>query len=187
MLEGGRRSVAAVIFLVLACISGPSAEIAAQGTLAVAVGERVRVSTESGATHVGLLSAMTSDALEVQSEGGSQRFSVASVTRLDVSRGQKSNAVLGAGVGFAAGALGAVVYCSRAKNEFSGEGKCVLFGDDTTPFQALIFGAAGGLVGGIAGYFIKSDRWEEVPLERLPVSLAPQRDGRFALEFSVRF
>ena len=32
MLESGRGSVAAVIFLVLACISGPSAEIAAQET-----------------------------------------------------------------------------------------------------------------------------------------------------------
>ena len=28
---------------------------------------------------------------------------------------------------------------------------------------------------GIAGHFIKTDRWEEVPLERLPVSLALQR------------
>ena len=111
MLETGRRSVAAVIFLVLACISGPSAEIAAQDTLTVAVGERVRVSTESGATHVGLLSAMTSGALEVQGPGGSQRLSVASVTRLDVSRGRKSNAGLGALIGFAAGAVGTVVYC----------------------------------------------------------------------------
>ena len=103
MLEPGPRSVAAVSLLVLSCTSGP---IAAQDTLTVAVGERVRVSTESGATHVGLLSAMTSGALEVQSEGGSQRFSVASVTRLDVSRGQKSHILLGAGIGFAAGALG---------------------------------------------------------------------------------
>ena len=106
MLEAGCRSVVAVFFLVLACISGPSAEIAAQDTPTVAVGERVRVSTESGATHVGLLSAMTSGALEVQGEGGSQRFLVASVTRLGVSGGRKSHALLGAGIGFAAGALG---------------------------------------------------------------------------------
>ena len=30
-------------------------------------------------------------------------------------------------------------------------------------------------------------RWEEIPLERLRVSLTPQLDGGFALEFSVRF
>ena len=38
MLEAGRGSVAAVIFPVLACISGPSAEIAAQDSLTVGVG-----------------------------------------------------------------------------------------------------------------------------------------------------
>ena len=44
-----------------------------------------------------------------------------------------------------------------------------------------------GLAGGIAGYFIKTDLWEEVPLERPRVSLTPQLDGGFALGFSVRF
>ncbi len=43
---------------------------------------------------------------------------LASVTRLDVSGGQKSHALLGAGIGFAAGALGTVVYCKTV--EFSG-------------------------------------------------------------------
>ena len=182
MLETGRRSVAAVIFLVLACISGPSAEIAAQDTLTVAVGERVRVSTESGATHVGLLSAMTSGALEVQGPGGSQRLSVASVTRLDVSRGRKSNAGLGALIGFAAGAVGTVVYCQAVDR-----GGCVLFSDDITLQLALIHGAGGGLLGLLVGHSMKTDLWEEVPLERLRVSLAPQRDRRFALGFSVGF
>ena len=184
MLEAGRRSVAAVILLVLACISGPFAEIAAQDTLTVAVGERVRVSTESGATHEGLLTAMTSGALEVQGEGGSQRFSVASVRRLDVSGGQKSHALLGAGIGFTAVALGVVVYCKTV--EFSG---CVLpFDDDDVILElALIYGGLAGVAGAIVGHAIKTERWEEIPLERLSVSLAPQRDGRFALGFSVRF
>ena len=184
MLEAGRRSVAAVIFLVLAGISGP---LAAQGTLTVTVGERVRVSTESGATHVGLLSATTSGALEVQGEGGSQRFSVASVTRLDVSRGQKSHTLLGAGIGFAAGALVAVVHCSRDAGGFSDVGMCDLADDDLTLWVACVLGAIGGLAGGIAGDLIKTERWEEIPLERLRVSLAPQGDGGFALGFSVSF
>ena len=125
---------------------------------------------------------MTSGALEVQGEEGSQRFSVASVTRLDVSRGRKSHALLGAGIGFAAGALGAVVFCKVVE-----KGSCDLTDDDITLEAALITGAIGGVAAGIAGHFIKTDRWEEVPLERLRVSLTPQRDGRFALGFSVRF
>ena len=49
----------------------------------------------------------------------------------------------------------------------------------------------GTVAGLIAGAVIKTDCWtdcwEAVPLERLRVSLAPQRDGRFALGFSVSF
>ena len=142
----------------------------------------MRVSTESGATHVGLLSEMTSGALEVQGEGGSQRFSVASVRRLDVSRGQKSHILLGAGIGLGAGALGAVVFCEVVE-----KGSCELFDDDIRLEATLITGAIGGVVGGFVGYLIKTDRWEEVPLERLRVSLAPKRDGGFTLGFSVRF
>ncbi len=40
---------------------------------------------------------------------------------------------------------------------------------------------------GLGGYLIKTERWEEIPLERLRLGLAPQRDGGFALGFSVRF
>ena len=105
------------------------------------------------------------------------------MTRLDVSRGQKSNALLGAGIGLAAGALGAVVFC-----EFVEKGSCELFDDDITLEAALITGAIGGVAGGgVVGYFIKTDRWEEFPLERLRVSLSPQRDGRVRARVSVRF
>ena len=52
---------------------------------------------------------------------------------------------------------------------------------------ALIFGVLGGAAGAIVGHYIKTDLWEEVPIEGLRVSLAPQRDGGFALGFSVGF
>ncbi len=47
-------------------------------------------------------------------------------------------------------------------------------------------------VGAIAGWlvgvpFFKTERWKQVPLDRLRVSVVPQRDGRFALGFSVAF
>ena len=53
--------------------------------------------------------------------------------------------------------------------------------------RLVIVGAIGTVAGGLVGYFIKTERWEEVPLERLRVSLAPQRDGGFALGFSITF
>ena len=48
-------------------------------------------------------------------------------------------------------------------------------------------GALGAGIGAIVGALIKTDRWEEVPLDRLRVSFVPQRGGRFALGLSVRF
>ena len=173
--------------VVLICIfGGAPTEIPGQETSVFEPGVRVRVTAPacglSGrATEFRALRADTLvlDATECP---------LASVTHLDVSRGRKSLAILSASLGFAAGAAGAVVYCkSVKKNEFSEEGACVVFDSDTTPYQALLVGGLGGLVGGIVGYFIKTDRWEEVPLERVRATLAPQSYGRFALGFSVRF
>ena len=63
-------------------------------------------------------------------------------------------------------------------------------GNDLAPSDAAFmgagfFGVIGFAVGTTVGYI--SDRWEEVPLDRLRVSFAPQRDGRFALGLSVSF
>ena len=59
-------------------------------------------------------------------------------------------------------------------------GRCALAG-------AVIFGAGGALLGFIVGAMITGTRWEEVPLDRLRLQVAPQRDGRFGLGLSVRF
>ena len=172
-----------ITFVLICILGGASTKIAAQEPLVS--GSRVRVTAPDCALRgqAATFRTLRVDTLVLETT----QCPIASVTRLDVSIGRKSHIPLGAGIGFAAGALGAIVYCSTAKYEFSDEGKCVLFDDDTTPFQALIFGAAGGIVGGFVGYLIKTDRWEEVPIEQLRVSLNPQRDGGFALGFSVRF
>jgi hypothetical protein len=49
----------------------------------------------------------------------------------------------------------------------------------------------GGLVGLVVGLgvspLIKTERWEEVPLDRLRVSVAPQRDRRLGIGLAVAF
>jgi hypothetical protein len=53
---------------------------------------------------------------------------------------------------------------------------------------AAMIGLMGGaLIGASVGTFIRTDKWGEVPLDQLRVSLAPQRDGRFGLGLSVAF
>ncbi len=176
-----------ITLLALAHTLGASTKATAQDMPPVAVGERVRVSTESGATHVGLVTALSSGALELQGEAGSQPFSVpmASMTRLEVRR-QHSKAVIGLLVGAGAGALAALAYCGAQ------EGNCVIvhFNGGRNDFSNELpfsLGVVGGVAGALVGRNMKTDRWEGVPLDRLRVSLAPQRDGRIALGFSVRF
>lgn len=172
-----------LVSLTVAAMLGAAATgVAAQDSL-VRVGERVRLSTDSGAMHVGFVAVATPDVIEVLEQQGSRAsVPVSTVTRIEVSRGQKSNIQLGAGLGFAAGALGTIAYCQLVDR-----GGCELFSDDITLQLALIYGALNGVVGGIVGSFIKTDRWEDVPLDRLHLSLRPQPDGRLALGFSVAF
>ncbi len=51
-----------------------------------------------------------------------------------------------------------------------------------------VIGGLGGLVAGaLIGSAVETDRWVDVPLDRLRVSLGPQRGGGFGLGLSVRF
>ncbi len=169
------------ILVVFICIfGGAPTEIAGQGRLVLEPGSRVRVTapgcglreqvTRYRALRAGTLVLDTTEC------------PLASVTRLDVSRGRTSHTALGAGIGLAAGGVGTIIYC-KAVDEYG----CQLFDDDLTPIMALIFGAGGALVGGIAGHHMETDRWEEVPLKRLRVTIGPQLDGGFALVLSIRF
>ena len=179
-----------ITLLVLAHTLGTSTEAAAQDTPPIAVGERVRVSTASGATYVGLVGMVTSAVIEVQDEEGSRSsVPLSTVRRLEVSRGQKSNASAGAFIGFVTGAItGALIGGSLGDAP-------PIFGGETSPLSAekkafigfLLGGAGGAIIGKLIGEAVHSDRWVEVPLERLRVSLAPQRHGRFAFGLSVRF
>jgi hypothetical protein len=168
-----------ITLLALAQTFGISTEALAQDTPPIAEGQRVRVSTESGATHEGLVTAISAGGLQLQGEDGSLRFSVpiASMTQLEVSRGQRSKAGVGFLVGAGGGVLGTLVYC--------GGENCLFFDEDLTPAMALIWGTVGGVVGALVGWTIKADRWEGVPLDRVRVSF-PHGSGRFGLGFSVR-
>ena len=177
----------AVVSLALALAVAPLDAVMAQDALTVQVGTRVRVTAPELdlERYDGILDAVRGDTLTV----GTVHVPLTSVTRLDVHRGRAGNwrksAKIGALVGLPAGlALGVVVLKSFLRfgdgSECDGD-PCWLL----VPSGAVAGGLAGALVGGAVGAL--TDRWEEVPLERLSVSLTPRRDGGFALGFSVRF
>ncbi len=147
-VTGSERSIT----FVLICISGGApTEIAAQEPLVFEPGVRVRVTApDCGLRGRATLRfrALRADTLVLDTT----ECPLASVTRLDVSGGQKSHALLGAGIGFAAGALVGLVHCSGDAGGFSDAGTCDLADDDLTLWVAFVIGAMGGLAGGI--------RWE---------------------------
>jgi len=102
------------------------------------------------------------------------------VIRLEVFDGTRSNWLPGMGIGFLAGAaIGATAGGFWRSCTIEWGSLCTATG--------AVTGATLGLIAGLTiGAAITTDRWEEVPLDRLRMSLTPRRDG-FALGLSVRF
>jgi hypothetical protein len=161
-------------FIILLLTATPVV-VAAQS---VKPGDRVQVTAPDLTRYDGTLQALTRDTLTVDT----LRIAVASVTRLDVHRGTRSNRGIAVGIGVPLGALagGIMGNAYGATNDPQFQGLHAAAG--------MMVGMVGGLVTGlVVGSLIKSDRWEEVPLDQFRVSFVPQRDGRFAFGLSVRF
>ena len=112
------------------------------------------------------------------------------MTRLEVGQGQKRHvgegALIGSLVGIPIGI--AIATAATPKEKECGGGLGNEKNHQTCITQGGIAGFFGGmLVGALIGSAIRGDRWKEVPLDRVRVSLGPQRDGRFGFGASVRF
>ncbi len=134
--------------------------------------------------YVGTFVAWKGDTLVVETKGHTLALPLDSVTKLEVSQGQKRNtsegALMGLLVGGVAGAVVAVAIYEECEPCF--------IDPATFPVAVAMAGVLGGVVtGAIIGSLIETDRWQEVQLHRLRVSLGPQRDGRFGFGASVRF
>jgi hypothetical protein len=101
------------------------------------------------------------------------------VSELEVYRGRKSNSLLGAVIGAGAGLVWATY---RATEECPGP-LC----EEQIALGSMFCAGGGAIIGSLIGLAIRTDRWEEVPLSRLRVSLAPQRNGRLGFGLEVRF
>ncbi len=164
--------IAALVFVLFLAVV---AELRAQEA-PVAQGDRVRISARIPYGRVvGTVAGLSADTLMVDIRSGDARLAVplASVTRLEVSRGQKSAIAKGARIGFLVGAgvgvgvgalfgagLGEDVCSSGCVGAFAGIG-------------ALGGGAVGTLIGLGIGASSKTDQWEAVPLNHIRVGLTP--------------
>ncbi len=166
----------------------PHAALSAQERPPIAPGMRVRISTlpltSEPQWFVGTVAALTPEQIVIDPLNA-DRLAIPRehVTRLDVHRGRKGRALLGAGIGFLVG-VGWTVALVTSPSICNAEEQCDA--GDYAKAIAILGGTGAGL-GALVGLLIRTDRWEEVPLNRLRVSLAPQRVGRFALGASLSF
>ena len=104
------------------------------------------------------------------------------ITRLDVHRGSKSRALLGAGIGFGVGVALGFAACAG-----SGGSPCRSEGEGSPAGFALVLGGVGAGLGALVGLLFRTDRWEAVPMEGIHVTFTPVYDGQPGLALSVSF
>lgn len=141
------------------------------------------------------------DTLTVQADS-QLALPVAGVTRLDVSRGVSNRTTL---AGIAAGAFAGVLIgiaaapdedsnlaggapretaVAQARPSIGSAGSHAISGAVVGPIAGAFIG---GFLGGLVGKAVRQHRWEEVPLDRLRVSIAPRSDGSAVFGLTVSF
>ncbi|MCZ6760284.1 MAG: hypothetical protein O7D29_07940 [Gemmatimonadetes bacterium] len=180
--HGGVRGTIVVVILAVSALS-----LAAQDVPLPWPGDRVRVTAPDRSVQQveGRLLRLRADTLAVwpATEGSPLLFiPLSSLTSLQVRRhrfwGAREGAKYGAIVGGSLGVVFAAWACQSKDCEVYTVPVYLAFG--------FWFGATGSLVGAVIGA-IGGRVWEEVAVDQLRVSFRPQRDGRFALAFSVAF
>ena len=183
---GLRRSlllVAAVVVATSACAANSH----------VGLGTRVRISASEVSSDrlVGEVTSLGDDtvALRLDESKALQPVPLASVERIEVSRGfVRGNQVLilaGTAIGTAVGVAVAVPIWSEDCDEQAQVCDLNKLGAVMVILTYMSIGLIAGWLVGVP--FFKYEDWKQVPLDRLRVSVVPQRDRRFALGFSVAF
>lgn len=137
---------------------------------------------------IGIVQTLSADSMTVTWDNGLRSsIAVAQIWLLEVSEGQRSYVARGLGIGLLGGALvGAGVGAARYEKE-----AFLDFGIGLEMLgNAIVFGLAGTVTGGVVGASVRGDRWWQVMPDRQSrrVSVAPfvgaRAQGiRFALHF----
>ncbi len=166
----------------LICLLIVAAPAAAAGQ-SLKPGTHVRVSTYGHPLLEGTLRSVTVDSIAVDTV----RLPINAISELQV-RHRRGNAGRGALIGgVTLGSLSGIAMAAGCAGSSGSFIDC----SDQVPAAflsgALLGFVSGAAIGAVIGAIAKSDRWEEVPIDRLSVSVVPQRDGRFTLGLSVAF
>jgi hypothetical protein len=158
---------------------------AAQETGLPSPGQRIRVADVSGSGHrvVGSVVRSDGDTIGIATDSGSV-FAIPghSLSRYEVSRGMRSGFGRGLGLGAMAGAIGgSLIGLAAANNDDFCNSACGLVGG------AVLFGAAGAVVGGIVGASSHYEKWEKVDRTGPRLVVRPGTADRVDVGLSFRW
>jgi hypothetical protein len=180
-----------VILLGTLLLLAPFTEVRAQEQpLRIPYGSRVRITVSQPDTGrvVGVVVRFRSDSLVVRTgEADLADVPFPSINRLEVSRGRDMRPVIiSAGIGGLAGAVvGALAASTPECPPLDLSAECL---PGVNQAGAALAGAAlGALALGLVAKAVGGERWEDIPLGRLRVTFAPQRDGPFGFAASIMF
>ncbi len=126
-------------------------------------GSRIRITVNKPSKHffIGTLVSADADSLRFADSSGVSAIPIASVDRLERSRGRRSNAGRGALIGGLIGAGAGLVLGLAASAE---EGGWYEVGAEDVAVATVFLGAIAGSVGALIGAASKGERWEPVIL-----------------------
>jgi hypothetical protein len=163
---------------------------AAQDPQPLGPGVRVRISVAASKERLkGTVQALEPSVLAVISDDHQLvRVPRSTITRLETGWGRRGNARKGLLIGGAVGVTGGLLACGLSDDDWPFEDEDFGEACDGGDWVAvpLLAGAVYGGIGALIGHFIKTDRWVEVPLDRVKVSLGPAPAG-LGLALSIRF
>jgi hypothetical protein len=178
-MNGSRIALLAAVLLL-----APSVDVLAQRARPVAPGDRVRITAPSivGERLVGTLAELRPEALLLEPEDSVEAvlLPLAAVNKLELSRGKGSKIGRGALAGGLFGAGVGLVVGIAALGE---DGGGFHIGVGEVIRGTLVLGGLGAGMGMLLEVAAPGERWETVPLDRIPVSLEPHT--RPALSVSV--
>ncbi len=163
--------------LILSCLAVSSSSLTAQQPPPVKPGVRVRVTAPGLRTSqlIGTHAGVRGGVLELEPDSAATTLGIplASVVGLEISRGRKSNvAHYARWCGVVGAALGATVFLV--------DGQPVIRG-------AFVLGLSSLLLGTTAGVLTKTELWEDIPRDQLPMLLVTRQDRRVSLGLSLSF
>jgi hypothetical protein len=147
---------------------------------ALTVGSKVRLRAPAVGRIEGIVIGMEDAFLQVRTnDRGPLKVSRDAISEIEVGVGRRRRTVKGLFVGAAiGGTTAALAACCSLGASNPGSDRAEAIG------AGLAWGAT---LGAATGYFIKSERWTSLPLERVRVSVAASRKGGVSLSFGLSF